>query len=97
MDRIIEHYSSEVFGLSNYKSYEVAEIVMICRAKGWVVPSVYEGIYNPIDRTIETELYCLFLLLSISIFTWSDSDYFIACDILVSDLRPTAPWLAVSS
>jgi aflatoxin B1 aldehyde reductase len=69
MDRITEHYSSEVFGLSNYKSYEVAEIVMICRAKGWVVPTVYEGIYNPIDRTIETESSFLFLFLSVSILT----------------------------
>ncbi|KAH8817736.1 aflatoxin B1-aldehyde reductase [Flagelloscypha sp. PMI_526] len=48
--------SFDVFGLSNYKSYEVAEIVMICRAKGWITPAVYEGIYNPIDRTVETEL-----------------------------------------
>jgi hypothetical protein len=48
-------FASDYFGLSNYKSFEVAEIVMLCRAHGWVVPTVYEGIYNPIDRTVETE------------------------------------------
>ncbi|KIJ50519.1 hypothetical protein M422DRAFT_65672 [Sphaerobolus stellatus SS14] len=46
----------EEFGLSNYLSYEVAEIVSICKAKGYVVPTVYQGVYNAVDRTIETEL-----------------------------------------
>ncbi|KAF9525602.1 aflatoxin B1-aldehyde reductase [Crepidotus variabilis] len=46
----------EAFGLSNFYSYEVAEIVMIARQNGWVQPTVYEGIYNPIDRSVETEL-----------------------------------------
>ena len=46
---------SEYFGLSNYKSYDVAEIVGICKAKGYVLPTVYQGIYNAIDRTVETE------------------------------------------
>jgi aflatoxin B1 aldehyde reductase len=47
---------SERFGLSNYLGYEIGEIVTICRTNGWVVPTAYEGIYNPIDRTLETEL-----------------------------------------
>ncbi|KAF7367832.1 Aflatoxin B1-aldehyde reductase [Mycena sanguinolenta] len=46
----------EIFGLSNYRSYEVAEIVMLCRANGWLAPTVYQGLYNAIDRTVETEL-----------------------------------------
>ncbi|EEB93956.1 hypothetical protein MPER_07319, partial [Moniliophthora perniciosa FA553] len=32
----------EIFGLSNYASWEVAEIVGICRARGWVPPKIYQ-------------------------------------------------------
>ncbi|THV02735.1 aflatoxin B1-aldehyde reductase [Dendrothele bispora CBS 962.96] len=56
IDELYKEGKFEFFGLSNYKSYQVAEMVTICRAKGWVVPTVYQGVYNPIDRTIETEL-----------------------------------------
>ncbi|KAF9729105.1 hypothetical protein PMIN06_000008 [Paraphaeosphaeria minitans] len=44
------------FGLSNYAAFEVAEIVMICREKGWVRPTIYQGCYNAITRGIENEL-----------------------------------------
>jgi len=47
-------------GISNYQSWEVAEIVMLCRAKGWIQPTVYQGIYNALHRTVEPELFpCL--------------------------------------
>lgn len=32
-------------GLSNYASWEVAEIVCICRHNNWIVPTVYQVIY----------------------------------------------------
>lgn len=38
------------FGLSNYTAFEVAEIVMICREKGWVRPTIYQGCYNAISE-----------------------------------------------
>ncbi|KAI0728802.1 Aldo/keto reductase [Fomitopsis betulina] len=34
------------FGISNYMSWEVAEIVQICMANDYVQPTVYQGIYN---------------------------------------------------
>ncbi|OTA63294.1 Aldo/keto reductase [Hypoxylon sp. EC38] len=43
-------------GLSNYASFEVAEIVTMCRHNGWVRPTVYQAIYNCLFRTIEDEL-----------------------------------------
>ncbi|XP_038163762.1 aflatoxin B1 aldehyde reductase member 3 [Cyprinodon tularosa] len=43
-------------GLSNYASWEVAEIVCICRHNNWVVPTVYQGMYNATTRQVETEL-----------------------------------------
>lgn len=30
------------FGLSNYASWEVAEIASICRHNNWIVPTVYQ-------------------------------------------------------
>lgn len=36
-------------GLSNYTAFEVAEIVITCRERGWVRPSIYQGMYNAIS------------------------------------------------
>ncbi len=48
------------FGLSNYAAWQVAEIVEICRSEGWIVPSVYQGMYNALTRDVERELFpCL--------------------------------------
>uniref|UniRef100_A0A3Q3QEB9 NADP-dependent oxidoreductase domain-containing protein n=1 Tax=Monopterus albus TaxID=43700 RepID=A0A3Q3QEB9_MONAL len=44
------------FGLSNYASWEVAEIVCICRHNNWIAPTVYQGMYNATTRQVETEL-----------------------------------------
>ncbi|KAF7597570.1 hypothetical protein BBP40_000048 [Aspergillus hancockii] len=35
-------------GLSNYTAFEVAEIVTLCTAKGWVRPTIYQAMYNAI-------------------------------------------------
>lgn len=43
-------------GLSNYTAFEVAEIVTICRDRGWVRPTIYQGMYNAITRSLESEL-----------------------------------------
>jgi len=42
-------------GLSNYASWQVAEIVFLCRMNGWREPLVYQGMYNAITRDIERE------------------------------------------
>ncbi|KAI1383748.1 Aldo/keto reductase [Hypoxylon trugodes] len=44
------------FGLSNYASFEVAEIVMTCKQNNWVRPTVYQALYNCLFRNIEDEL-----------------------------------------
>ncbi|KAF8160587.1 Aldo/keto reductase [Pholiota molesta] len=43
-------------GISNYSSWEVAEIVGICKINGYIQPTAYQGIYNAIHRTVEPEL-----------------------------------------
>ena len=48
------------FGLSNYASWQVAEIAGICEQRGYLMPSVYQGMYNAITRDVERELFlCL--------------------------------------
>lgn len=47
-------------GLSNYMSWEVAQICEICKSNGWIMPSVYQGVYHVLQRSIESELFpCL--------------------------------------
>ncbi|KAG9528644.1 Aldo/keto reductase, partial [Aureobasidium melanogenum] len=43
-------------GLSNFTAFEVAEIVMHCKYNNWVRPTIYQGMYNAITRSIEREL-----------------------------------------
>ena len=43
-----------------HRSWEVAEIVGICKANGYIQPTAYQGIYNAMHRKIEPELFpCL--------------------------------------
>ena len=46
----------ERFGISNYMSWEVAQICEICIRNDWIRPTVYQGIYNALHRAIEPEL-----------------------------------------
>ncbi|XP_053307892.1 aflatoxin B1 aldehyde reductase member 2 [Spea bombifrons] len=43
-------------GLSNYASWEVMEVYSICKHRNWVLPTVYQGMYNATTRQVETEL-----------------------------------------
>ncbi len=36
-------------GLSNYTAFEVAEIVITCKERGWVRPTIYQAMYNAIS------------------------------------------------
>ncbi len=43
-------------GLSNFPAWMVADVWHICERRGWVRPTVYEGMYNPLTRYAEREL-----------------------------------------
>lgn len=43
-------------GLSNFPAWMVADVWHRCDRNGWVKPTVFEGIYNPLTRKAETEL-----------------------------------------
>jgi aryl-alcohol dehydrogenase-like predicted oxidoreductase len=45
------------FGLSNFSAEEIEDVVRICKEKAFVLPSVYEGNYNAVDRLIETKIF----------------------------------------
>lgn len=36
-------------GLSNFTAYEVAEIAVLCKERGWIRPTVYQAKYNAIS------------------------------------------------
>ena len=43
-------------GLSNFPAWMVADVWHICDRHGWVKPTVFEGVYNPLTRRAEAEL-----------------------------------------
>ncbi|KAH7405998.1 NADP-dependent oxidoreductase domain-containing protein [Phaeosphaeria sp. MPI-PUGE-AT-0046c] len=44
------------WGVSNFMAWEVAQICQICTANSYPLPSIYQGMYNALHRTIESEL-----------------------------------------
>ncbi|KAG6356770.1 hypothetical protein INS49_014644 [Diaporthe citri] len=59
------------FGLSNYTAQDVRHIYEHQKSKGWVLPSVYQGSYNPISRHYETDLLPLLRKLGIAFYAYS--------------------------
>jgi aflatoxin B1 aldehyde reductase len=45
------------FGLSNFAAWQVVDIWHKCDRNGWVIPVTYQGMYNAITRSVETELF----------------------------------------
>ncbi|MBR2282561.1 MAG: aldo/keto reductase [Spirochaetales bacterium] len=56
MDNLHREGRFTELGLSNFPAWMVADVWHRCAAHGWVEPTVYEGIYNPLTRKAETEL-----------------------------------------
>ncbi|KAJ3768806.1 Aldo/keto reductase [Lentinula raphanica] len=59
------------FAISNYMAFEVAEMATICKLNGYVMPSVYQGIYNAIHRGAEPELIPCLRKFGISFYTYN--------------------------
>lgn len=55
-DKFYKEGKFEQLGLSNYASWEVAEIVGICEREGFIKPTIYQAMYNALTRAIEPEL-----------------------------------------
>ena len=57
------------------RSWEVAEIVLICRNNGWIQPTAYQGIYNAIHRRVEPELFKCLRKYGISFYEFNPREY----------------------
>ncbi|KAI5300411.1 hypothetical protein KEM55_007463 [Ascosphaera atra] len=56
LDKIHREGKIKEVGLSNFAACEVAEIATLCKERGWVRPTIYQGNYNAINRNINSEL-----------------------------------------
>ncbi|CAK7236133.1 hypothetical protein SCUCBS95973_009504 [Sporothrix curviconia] len=59
------------FGVSNFSVEAVQTIHDIATAKGYVLPTVYQGQYNPVARHFETDLFPTLRKLGISFYAYS--------------------------
>ncbi|KDN40031.1 Aldo/keto reductase [Tilletiaria anomala UBC 951] len=57
VDKLHSEGKFQQFGLSNFAAWEVAEVVGICKAKGYIQPTIYQSMYNAITRSAEEELF----------------------------------------
>ncbi|KAI1264353.1 NADP-dependent oxidoreductase domain-containing protein [Xylariaceae sp. FL1019] len=55
-DKLYRDGKFKQLGLSNFAAWEVAEVVGICERRGFVKPTIYQGMYNAITRAMESEL-----------------------------------------
>lgn len=56
IDELHKQGKIKEFGLSNYPAWAVVDIWHRCKARGIVLPTVYQGMYNAITRDMEREL-----------------------------------------
>lgn len=55
-DALVKARRVSRIGLSNYHADEVARCFALCEEHGLTKPSVYQGLYNPLNRAVESEL-----------------------------------------
>ena len=54
MDSLYRTEKINHWGVSNYSKPLLNDIITICQDKGYIMPSYYQGMYNPICRKIES-------------------------------------------
>ena len=59
------------FGLSNFQPSEVLEVIKIAKENGFVLPSVYEGLYNMFNRRSEKDIFPILRENNISFYAYS--------------------------
>lgn len=59
------------FGLSNYTAEHVEKVYNLAKEKGYVLPTVYQGNYNPVARKQDTELFPTLRKLNIAFYAYS--------------------------
>lgn len=56
-DELYKKGMFDELGLSNFPAWMVADVYHKCKSNGWVLPTVFEGLYNPLSRKAEVELF----------------------------------------
>jgi aflatoxin B1 aldehyde reductase len=59
------------FGLSNFSAEQVQQVYDIAKAKGYPLPQVYQGNYNPVARHLEAQLFPTLRKLGIHFYAYS--------------------------
>jgi len=71
IQQVFKEGKFKYFGLSNFKPEKVQEIYDITSSKGYVLPTVFQGNYNPVARRYEDELFPLLRKLHIRFYAYS--------------------------
>lgn len=53
---LVERGKVKTIGMSNYHASEMARAFQLCREHNLTPPTVYQGLYNPLNRLVEAEL-----------------------------------------
>lgn len=56
LNELYEKGKFNELGLSNYPAWKIIQIIHLSKENNWVLPSVYQGLYNPLSRSVESEL-----------------------------------------
>jgi len=57
IDKFYKEGLFQEFGLSNFAAWQVVLVFHMCRERGWILPTVYQGMYNILTRDVEPELF----------------------------------------
>lgn len=56
MDSLVRAGKIRYIGVSNFAAWQVADMLAVCDKRGYVAPVISQNVYNPITRSVETEL-----------------------------------------
>jgi aflatoxin B1 aldehyde reductase len=87
-DSLLKDGKITAIGMSNYHASEMARAFDLCQEHGLTPPSVYQGLYNPLNRLVEEELLPILKKNGCS---------FIAYNPLVSSAKDPMTWLPISA
>ncbi|KAG0204121.1 hypothetical protein BGX28_003844 [Mortierella sp. GBA30] len=71
VDELYREGLFERFGLSNFAAWQVTLIHQLCKQNGYVLPTVYQGMYNGITRDVVRELFPCLRALNISFYAYN--------------------------
>ncbi|ORZ09371.1 Aldo/keto reductase [Lobosporangium transversale] len=71
VDELYREGLFERFGLSNFAAWQVALIHQLCKQHGYVLPVVYQGMYNAITRDVVRELFPCLKALNIAFYAYN--------------------------